>query len=157
MVPAFHDALFRSQEFTTVVLNIGGIANISVLSPEQPVLGYDTGPGNLLMDAWCVKHKDLPYDKDAVFALQGSVHTPLLDELLAEPYLTKPSPKSTGRELFNLTWLGKVLEKYSCSAEDVQRTLCEYTAQTICNEVKRYDNNSRQRLLVCGGGAKTLY
>ncbi|WP_341659738.1 anhydro-N-acetylmuramic acid kinase [Vibrio sp.] len=154
LVPAFHDALFRSQEFTTVVLNIGGIANISVLSPEQSVLGYDTGPGNLLMDAWCAKHKDLPYDKDAVFALQGSVHTPLLDELLAEPYLTKPSPKSTGRELFNLTWLGKVLEKYSCSAEDVQRTLCEYTAQTICNEVKRYDNNSRQRLLVCGGGAK---
>lgn len=153
LVPAFHHALFESQEASTVVLNIGGIANISVLDRNQSVVGYDTGPGNMLMDAWCAKHRGQPYDKDALFAHQGNVDTTLLAALLQEPYLAEKAPKSTGRELFNLPWLEAILDSHNCSVEDVQRTLCEYTAQTICNEVEQYTHGEQPQLLVCGGGA----
>lgn len=154
LVPAFHHALFHSKETTTVVVNIGGIANISVLHPQHPVVGYDTGPGNVLMDAWCTKHKNVQFDKDAFFAQQGAVNTPLLHEMLKEPYLEKSPPKSTGRELFNLPWLETILDKHSCNSEDVQRTLCEYTAMTISNEVEKYKQGKQPKLLVCGGGSK---
>lgn len=154
LVPAFHEALFGSKKVTTVVLNIGGIANISVLRPQYPVIGYDTGPGNMLMDAWCTQYKHLPYDENAFFAQQGQVNIPLLNALLTESYLALPPPKSTGRELFNLTWLEQILRSHSCQPEDVQRTLCEFTARTISHEVEKYQQNKQQKLLVCGGGAK---
>ncbi|MGR5196439.1 anhydro-N-acetylmuramic acid kinase [Vibrio rotiferianus] len=154
LVPAFHKNIFAMQDSTTVVLNIGGIANISVLHPQQAVIGYDTGPGNMLMDAWCELHTGQGFDKDALFALQGNIDTALLTQLLAEPYFAMSAPKSTGRELFNIDWLHQQLANYDLSAQDVQRTLCEYSAVTIANEVEKFTYGQKPQLLVCGGGAR---
>ncbi len=154
LVPAFHKSIFSMQGSATVVLNIGGIANISVLHPELPVNGYDTGPGNMLMDAWCEKHTGQGFDKNARFALQGTVNQALLEQLMREPYLTLPAPKSTGRELFNINWLQSRLANHQLNAEDVQRTLCEYSALTIANEVEKFTCGTAPQLLVCGGGAR---
>ncbi len=153
LVPAFHQSIFESKQSSVVVLNIGGISNISVLRPNQKVIGYDTGPGNMLMDAWCLRHTHQAFDKDAIFAMQGEVNGPLLDGLMQEPYLALQAPKSTGRELFNLPWLDAILTKHDVSKQDVQHTLCEYTALTIANEVNRYQVGNQPELLVCGGGA----
>ncbi|ODS12268.1 anhydro-N-acetylmuramic acid kinase [Vibrio scophthalmi] len=154
LVPAFHQCLFESTNSSVVVLNIGGIANISVLRPNQKVIGYDTGPGNMLMDAWIQKHRGDKYDNDALFALQGVINQPLLDDLLNEDYFARQAPKSTGRELFNLPWLEKKLTTHTLSTQDVQRTLCEYTAVTIANDVSRYTHGEQPELLVCGGGVR---
>jgi len=153
LVPAFHQSLFQSQGSTVVVLNIGGIANLSVLRPQQAVIGYDTGPGNMLMDAWCHLHEGKAFDKDAQLASKGNIDQALLSELLKEPYLALSAPKSTGRELFNLPWLETIVSRYSTSVADVQRTLCEYTAQTIANEVSKFKLGDNPELLTCGGGA----
>lgn len=153
LVPAFHHSIFATRESSVVVLNIGGIANISVLRPNQPVIGYDTGPGNMLMDAWCSIHRGSKYDKDAQFAREGVVVPELLTQLMTEPYLLRSAPKSTGRELFNLPWLEQQLETMTLTSQDVQRTLCEYTTVTIANEVERYSVGDKPELLVCGGGA----
>jgi len=153
LVPAFHQSIFGSTDSSVVVLNIGGIANISVLRPDQAVIGYDTGPGNMLMDAWCVKHRGKAYDRNAQFARLGKVNQELLAKLLNEPYLALSAPKSTGRELFNLPWLETILAKFTIKPEDVQRTLCEYTAMTIANEVSKFTVGRSPELLVCGGGA----
>lgn len=154
LVPAFHRAIFPPSDSTIVVLNIGGIANISVLQPKQKVLGYDTGPGNMLMDAWCLKQLGKTFDRDAHLALQGNVHQQLLKDLLSEPYFALSAPKSTGRELFNLEWLNGHLANHSLSIEEVQRSLCELTAVTIADQVERYKLGSKPELLVCGGGAR---
>ncbi|PSW16922.1 anhydro-N-acetylmuramic acid kinase [Photobacterium sanctipauli] len=153
LVPAFHQSIFESKASSVVVLNIGGISNISVLRPQQPVIGYDTGPGNMLMDAWCERHIGEKFDRDAQFAKRGHVDQALLASLLEEPYLSLGAPKSTGRELFNLPWLENKLAGYDIRHEDVQRTLCEYTASTIATEVIRYQVGEQPQLLVCGGGA----
>ncbi len=154
LVPAFHKHIFAVQDSTNVVLNIGGIANVSVLHPQKPVTGYDTGPGNMLMDAWCEKHTGQGFDKDAGFALQGTVNQALLGQLMQEPYLTLSAPKSTGRELFNIDWLQSRLANHQLNAADVQRTLCEYSAVTIANEVEKFTYGTAPQLLVCGGGAR---
>jgi len=155
LVPAFHHTIFKPQQSSVVVLNIGGISNISVLRPNQPTLGYDTGPGNMLMDAWVDKHTGEKFDRDAQFALQGQVNQALLKQLLEESYLSLTPPKSTGRELFNLPWLEQQLtECNDISVQDVQRTLCEYTALTITNEVKAYRLGNAPALYVCGGGVR---
>ena len=154
LVPAFHRTIFQSQDSNIVVLNIGGIANISVLPVSGSVLGYDTGPGNMLMDAWCLKHTGKGFDKDAQFATQGQVSQPLLDTLLNDPYFALQAPKSTGREYFNLAWLETHLVTHDLLAHDVQKTLCELSAQTIANEVKRFTKGPNPQLLVCGGGAR---
>ncbi|NNN45971.1 MULTISPECIES: anhydro-N-acetylmuramic acid kinase [Vibrio] len=154
LVPAFHRTVFNVTESTIVVLNIGGIANISVLFPDKNVLGYDTGPGNTLMDAWCQRHRHQPYDKNGAWARQGHLNLSLLHALKQDPYFLRPAPKSTGREYFNLPWLEVHLANHSLSAPDVQRTLCELTVQTITDEVSRYAQGSTPQLLVCGGGAQ---
>lgn len=154
LVPAFHQSIFKPSDSSVVVLNIGGIANISVLRPNQPVIGYDTGPGNMLMDAWCYQHTGQSYDKNGQLASQGKVNQALLSDLLAEPYLELAAPKSTGRELFNLDWLESHLERHALPVEDVQRTLCELTAVTIADEVRKYLIGDTPELLVCGGGAQ---
>nr|WP_284676545.1 anhydro-N-acetylmuramic acid kinase [Vibrio sinus] len=154
LVPAFHHTIFHPTESTVVVVNIGGIANISVLRPNQPVIGYDTGPGNVLMDGWCTRQHKGSYDHNAEFALSGQIHPVLLTKLLDEDYLAQPSPKSTGRELFNLKWLEAKLQPLTIKAEDVQRTLSEFTAVSIANEVDKFRHGSFPQLLVCGGGAK---
>ncbi|MGR5140167.1 anhydro-N-acetylmuramic acid kinase [Photobacterium sp. DNB23_23_1] len=154
LVPAFHKGLFSEQDSTTVVLNIGGIANISVLRPEQPVIGYDTGPGNMLMDAWVYLHHGQKYDKDGVFAASGKVCQPLLEKLMADPYLGRSYPKSTGREHYNLPWLEEQLIGLAetVSEQDVQATLLQFTAQTIAEQVACFAHGEQPRLLVCGGG-----
>lgn len=155
LVPAFHHTIFHPQDSSVVVLNIGGISNISVLRPNQPTLGYDTGPGNMLMDAWVDKHTGVKFDCDAQFALKGQLNQALLEQLLNESYLSQTPPKSTGRELFNLPWLEQQLTEFKgLAAEDVQRTLCEYTALTIANEVETYRLGSQAALYVCGGGTR---
>jgi anhydro-N-acetylmuramic acid kinase len=155
LVPAFHHTIFHPQDSSVVVLNIGGISNISVLRPNHPTLGYDTGPGNMLMDAWVDKHTGEKFDSDAQFALKGQLNQALLEQLLSESYLSQMPPKSTGRELFNLSWLEQQLTKFKdLAAEDVQRTLCEYTALTIANEVETYRLGDQPALYVCGGGTR---
>lgn len=154
LVPAFHQEIFPVRDSAIVVLNIGGIANISVLRPNHDVIGYDTGPGNMLMDAWCHDVFGLKYDKDAEIAEHGKVHQELLKRLLNDVYFQLPPPKSTGRELFNLSWLRRQIGELLISKQDIMRTLCEFTALTISAEVERYRAGNHPALLVCGGGVR---
>ena len=149
LAPAFHQFLFESLGKKTAVVNIGGMANITII--DTPLLGYDTGCGNVLLDAWIQKHQGKSYDKDGAWASQGKVHRGFLDKMLKEPFFSQKAPKSTGREKFNLGWLESYAKEFEISTVDIQATLLELTAQSIVNEVKLYD---RELLLVCGGGAK---
>lgn len=152
LVPAFHAQILSDPKETRVVVNIGGMANISVLAPQKMTIGYDTGPGNVLMDNWTFLHQNSPYDKDAAWASAGKVNEPLLQAMLADPYFAQRPPKSTGREYFNLAWIEHYLAKVdSCSAQDVQRTLAELTALTISQEILQ--QGAVDRVLLCGGGA----
>lgn len=152
LVPAFHSALFRSPDHNRIVLNIGGIANISVLpaDPQQPVIGFDTGPGNTLMDAWTRKHLSQPMDRDGRWAGSGHINQPLLNHLLDEPFFAAAPPKSSGRELFNLAWLEQAGIKDR--PENIQATLLQLTIESIAAAVERYANKTKE-LFVCGGGA----
>ena len=153
LVPAFHREVFGRPGEAVAVLNLGGIANLSVLGADASVLGFDCGPGNALMDDWCQRHTGRPFDDDGAWAAVGSVHQPLLEALLAEPYLAKEPPKSTGRDLFNPAWLATRLEPFSALAPvDIQATLTEFTARTCANSLVRHGKNSKT-LIVCGGGA----
>ena len=151
LVPAFHQALFAQKNTQRVILNIGGIANISILNGTDHAFGYDTGPGNMLMDAWVHHHHQTSYDKDAWFAKEGSINSSLLPLLLSDPYFSLTAPKSTGREKFNLTWLADKLMNIKISPADVQRTLLAFTAITIADQIKLQSKNGD--VYVCGGGA----
>jgi anhydro-N-acetylmuramic acid kinase len=152
LAPAFHNFLF-SNLTQCAVLNIGGMANISVLGDE--LLGYDTGCGNVLMDFWINKHKGLSYDKDGAWAKSAKVHQELLKDLLADAYFLLQFPKSTGREYFNEKFLIKYLEPYDKIAiEDIQATLLALTVNSIANEIKQFDI---KELLVCGGGVRNTF
>jgi anhydro-N-acetylmuramic acid kinase len=153
LVPAFHQALLMDSAERRMVLNIGGIANLSLLIPGQPVRGFDTGPGNMLIDAWIWRNKGLPYDKDAAWARSGQVVPALLELMLSDPWFALPPPKSTGREYFNLSWIEQQLQRFPALApQDVQATLTELTALTIAQQVQL--NDGCDRLLVCGGGSR---
>lgn len=153
LVPAFHQAAFGSPTATRVVANIGGIANISVLRPNGDVLGYDTGPGNVLMDGWITTHKGAAYDANGDWAASGSVIPALLEVLLSEPYLAEAAPKSTGRDLFNRVWLESRLQPFARSAAtDVQATLAAFTARSLADAIVR-DAPDAEAVYVCGGGA----
>jgi anhydro-N-acetylmuramic acid kinase len=153
LVPAFHQALLMDSVERRMVLNIGGIANLSLLIPGQPVRGFDTGPGNMLIDAWIWRNKGLPYDKDAAWARSGQVVPALLELMLGDPWFALPPPKSTGREYFNLSWIEQQLQRFPALApQDVQATLTELTALTIAQQVQL--NDGCDRLLVCGGGSQ---
>jgi anhydro-N-acetylmuramic acid kinase len=154
LVPAFHDWLLRSEPEHRVVLNIGGIANITTLCPNAPVRGCDTGPGNTLLDAWVRHHRTDRYDDAGNWAAQGAVSESLLATLLADPWFELPAPKSTGRELFNPDWLDAQLAKLETqlSPVDVQATLAELTAVTISDCINRTAPQC-ERVIVCGGGA----
>lgn len=153
LVPAFHHALLAHPVERRMVLNIGGIANLSLLAPGVPVRGYDTGPGNMLMDAWIWRQCGKPFDKDAQWASEGKVVLPLLQDMLSDPWFALPAPKSTGREYFNYGWLSQYLARYpGLRAQDVQTTLAELTAVSISEQVLL--SGGCERLLVCGGGAR---
>jgi anhydro-N-acetylmuramic acid kinase len=132
------------------VLNLGGIANLTLLPREGEVIGFDTGPANGLMDAWCLQHRGQRYDRDAAFAREGRVDAALLERLLAEPWFALPPPKSTGRDQFQLEWLGARLSGKESPA-DVQATLCELSAATVAEALLRTQPGTR-RLIACGGG-----
>jgi len=149
LVPAFHSAVFGSEEELRVVVNIGGIANITRLGPT--VTGYDTGPGNGLMDAWIHHNRGEAFDNDGAWAATGKVDEELLAGLAADPFFQKAPPRSTGREHFNLQWLLEYLAGRRIPAEHVQATLLALTAESIAREVRRCE---AQRVLLCGGGAR---
>ncbi len=152
LVPTFHQAMFARPGRTVCVLNIGGISNVSILN-DPAVLGFDCGPGNALMDAWCQQHTGQPFDRDGAWAARGQVNPALLAALLREPYFASPPPKSTGRDVFNPAWLSQQLSGFSSLAPiDVQATLTELTAQACAHDVLRYGPYS-DSLIVCGGGA----
>ncbi len=156
LVPAFHNKVFRSPHTNRIILNIGGIANITVLPADQnqPVFGFDTGPGNTLMDMWAQKHLNAPYDKHGQWASEGNINSALLQQCLSDNYFALPPPKSTGRELFNLPWLNK--QVCEDSAENIQATLCELTIESIALAIEQYTAN-RDELYICGGGARNRY
>lgn len=153
LVPAFHQGVFGEPGRTVCVLNIGGISNLSVLSPQGSVAGFDCGPGNALMDHWCQLHTGHPFDRDGAWASSGQVIPTLLDALSTEPYLAQHPPKSTGRDLFNPEWLKRHLPAFaSAAAADVQATLTEFTA-SVCADAMRRFGSGGHALIVCGGGA----
>jgi anhydro-N-acetylmuramic acid kinase len=159
LVPAFHHAMFAAPGQTRVVANIGGIANISILDParEGDILGFDTGPGNVLMDGWIAAQRGLPFDRDGAWAASGQPVPELLEELCREAYLSLPPPKSTGRDLFHAQWLAERLEQHGRLAPaDVQATLASFTATSLADAVFRHAPAARQ-VFVCGGGAHNGY
>lgn len=185
LVPAFHQALF-SQLFNTkpekldddntacILLNLGGIANITVLDPNAEVVGFDTGPANTLLDTWCEMHTQNAYDDEGAWAASGEVNQVLLGIMLEDDYFSLPWPKSTGKELFNIAWLNQQLELYRVKInelakknllvnqytehllpEDIQRTLLQLTVRTAAEQIKTFTHT--KKLFICGGGVHNQF
>ena len=156
LVPAFHERLFRDPTRHRVVINLGGIGNVTDLPADvaTPVRGWDCGPGNVLLDGWIARHRDLAFDADGAWAASGRVHDALLDALLAEPWFARPPPKSTGRDLFGERWLDArraVVEPMPPA--DVQATLAELTARSLVDSIVTHAG-APDEAIVCGGGAR---
>lgn len=151
LVPAFHDRVLRHPDIHRVIVNIGGIGNLTDLPPQGTATGFDYGPGNMLMDAWSMRHLGKPYDEDGKWAASGKVISPLLEVLLQEPFLGVPPPKSSGRELFNLQWLEGHLSGDEAPV-DVQATLLAFSVQAMARAIMEYCHGARE-IYLCGGGA----
>lgn len=152
LAPAFHQAMFHSATENRAILNLGGIANLTVLPAQGEVSGFDTGPASCLLDSWCHQHTRENFDSEGKWAAQGTVNNDVLNTLLADSYFQKPPPKSTGREYFNADWLSLQLAKQpQLLPVDVQATLTEFSALSIANALTSQSSNT-QCLLVCGGG-----
>lgn len=158
LAPAFHAARFARPGQTVLVLNIGGIANLSVLGGTREVLGFDCGPGNALMDHWCQLHRGQSFDRDGAWAASGQVLPALLQSMLAEPYFALPPPKSTGRDLFHPAWLTRHLAALGAAPDgaNVMATLTELTAHTAAQSAREFGVGAME-LLVCGGGTHNGY
>lgn len=157
LVPAFHEAIFRTKDKDRVVVNIGGISNLTALpaNPAAPVLGFDTGPGNTLLDGWARRVLNEPMDRDGALAARGRVQPEFLQALLEEPYFSQPAPKSTGPELFSAAWLQSHLARQPAITDaDVQATLVALTAQSIADAIKALPALTTPDVFVCGGGAR---
>jgi len=150
LVPAFHDTVFRRPDVHRVILNLGGIANLTDLRPDAPASGFDCGPANMLLDSWCAEHTAAPYDEGGAFARKGQVLPTLLAKMRKHPFYDKAPPKSCGREEFGLPTLRAALSGDE-SAEDVQATLVALTAGVAAEAIKRWCGDARE-LYVCGGG-----
>lgn len=156
LAPIFHQEVFYSPKTDRLILNIGGIANLTILPVDKgsAISGFDTGPGNLLMDAWCQEHYHAAFDESGRWASQGKFDQLLLQKLLDHPYFNLPSPKSTGREEFNPTWLASQLGDHYQQTDNklnILSTLCEFTAESIAREIKKLKTDAD--VYVCGGGA----
>ena len=152
LVPAFHAQQF-SEPKNLAILNIGGIANLTLISQSGEVTGFDCGPGNMLMDAWIQKQLGKPYDENGNWALQGKVDESLLKKLLADPFFKKTPPKSTGRDDFHMDWLLENIGNTNIPPEDVQATLLHLSAHSILDALARHAPQT-QKLITCGGGAQ---
>ncbi|MDX8385431.1 MAG: anhydro-N-acetylmuramic acid kinase [Gallionella sp.] len=157
LVPAFHDKIFRHPHIHRVIVNIGGISNLTNLPPDHPTSGFDCGPGNILMDAWCRQHQNTAFDDNGAWAASGNILPDLLTQLLSDPFFSAPPPKSSGRDFFNLEWLLNQLTGEE-KAEDVQATLLELSCQVIAQSVQQYcagqqHDNVAKEIYLCGGGA----
>ena len=157
LVPAFHDKVLRHSNIHRVIVNIGGISNLTDLPPSGITKGFDCGPGNLLMDTWCMQHLGIAYDNHGVWAASGKILPTLLNSMLNEPFFSLPPPKSSGRDLFNYKWLQDKLRGNE-RAEDVQATLLELTCNTIAQAIQQHCVGAKE-IYLCGGGAhnKTLF
>lgn len=151
LVPAFHDKVLRDPNAHRVIVNIGGISNLTNLSHDTATSGFDCGPGNLLMDIWCMQHQNKPYDKNGSWAATGKVIPALLEKMLEEPFFSLPPPKSSGRDLFNQNWLSGKLGGLELPA-DVQATLLELTCLTISRAIQQHCMGANE-VYLCGGGA----
>ncbi len=159
LAPTFHNDIFRNPRENRIILNLGGIANITYLPADlnQPIIGFDTGPANTLLDNWISQQLGKSYDENGHWGASGNINIALLTLLLSDPYFTHPAPKSTGREYFNLAWLKKYLSilAIELTPTDIQATLCELTAKSIANAIQLVAKDST--ILVCGGGLKNKY
>lgn len=154
LVPLFHQDVFSQPGETVGVLNIGGMANLSLLHVSGEVTGWDCGPGNALMDYWCQRHTGRPWDEAGHWASSGQIHGALLQALLAEPFFRLSPPKSTGRDLFNPAWLlSRIATFADISPADVQATLMELTALSCAHDLRAHGGLACKTLIVCGGGA----
>ncbi len=154
LAPGFHAAAFADERRNRAIVNIGGIANITLLSGTLLVSGFDTGPGNTLLDHWIQRHKAQGYDRDGQWAAEGQVSTALLELLHSHSYLARRGPRSTGKEAFNLAWLDANLQTLpALEPRDVQATLAEFTAETIASAVRAADEDIEE-VFICGGGAR---
>ncbi len=153
LVPAFHAAFLHSRDEDRAVLNLGGIANLSLLPAEGTVRGFDTGPASALMDNWAMQNFGVAYDDQGRYAQSGRPDTDLLQRMLCDPYFAKAAPKSTGRDYFNPSWLAAMISDRTLRAEDVQATLLALTARSIADALRR-EAPKTVRLLVCGGGVR---
>jgi anhydro-N-acetylmuramic acid kinase len=151
LLPALHAMLLARPGHARVVLNLGGIANITVLGADGHVLGFDTGPANGLLDAWCLRQRNEPFDRDGAYAASGRPDAGLLDALLADPYFALPPPKSTGREHFHLDWLATRAPSTALDPADVQATLLELTARSVAMAIAQHAPDAEE-VLACGGG-----
>lgn len=151
LAPAFHQAVLSDSRQRRAVLNLGGMANLTLLG--TPTRGWDVGPGNVLLDAWIARHRGVAFDADGQWARSGRVDHSLLAALLAHPFIERAAPKSTGREDFNLTWLDTVLDRFPTVDDvDIQATLAEFTAASVSGALK--DELPLDELLICGGGVR---
>lgn len=148
LLPALHAAVLADTATPRAILNLGGIANLTLLVPGKPVIGFDTGPANCLMDAWSLRQRGMPRDEGGAWAASGHVNAALLERWLADPYFAAPPPKSTGREVFNLDWLDAHLPQPIAPA-DVQATLLQLTARSVADALRPY---AVHELYACGGG-----
>jgi anhydro-N-acetylmuramic acid kinase len=155
LVPLLHQKLFHSETEDRAILNIGGIANLTLLPAKGGVAGFDCGPGNCLMDTWTGRHLQKAYDDGGRWAAKGELDPDFLNQMLADPYFTQPPPKSTGLEYFNMTWLENMLRNTALSEVDIQATLAELSAQSITRSLE--EAGLPDRLLVCGGGAHNAF
>jgi anhydro-N-acetylmuramic acid kinase len=155
LAPLLHQKIFSSEEEDRAILNIGGIANLTILPASGGVSGFDCGPGNCLMDAWTARHLHTDYDDNGRWAAKGAVDSELLERMLSDPYFGQPPPKSTGLEHFNVSWLDKMLGNSETTEVDVQTTLAELTALSVAGSLP--ESSGPARLLVCGGGVHNTF
>lgn len=155
LAPLLHQNLFRSDAEDRAILNLGGIANLTILPAAGGVSGFDCGPGNCLMDAWTHRHLQKDYDNEGRWAAKGKVHSDLLKRMLTDPYFSQKPPKSTGLEHFNMVWLENMLADTDASPVDIQSTLTELTAHSIAQSLDQSELPTR--LLVCGGGVHNTF
>ncbi|HHT0591635.1 TPA: anhydro-N-acetylmuramic acid kinase [Legionella anisa] len=152
--PLYHQKIFGDTNNHVALVNIGGVANITLINANEPIKGWDVGPGNCLMDAWIMKHQGKSYDADGAWARQGEIIEPLLETLMSDSFITSSAPKSIGKEYFSLLWLERHL-KENYQPVDIQKTLLAFTAKTIADTVLK-EKNHVETMYLCGGGTHNL-